>query len=246
MDPKAINFSAMPQTALNVVTKPADFFRGMPKTGGFWEPFVFAVVMGLVSGIIRAVFSLIGLGPGGAGPGGMMAGLSAIIIMPIAVAIVSFIGAAILFVIWKLMGSQENYEVAYRSGAYLMALSPITAIISVVPYAGGVLSMALYVLYLVMASVYVHQIPSKKAWLVFGIIGIILALLTIRMEYKTRQMASEVGKWRKMGDDMRKEYKQSADEMKKSSEEMRKQAERMAEKFKEQAEAAKKQAEQNQ
>ena len=52
-----------------------------------------------------------------------------IIFMPIAVAIGSFIGGAILFIIWKLMGSQEDYETAYRCGAYLMALAPITAII---------------------------------------------------------------------------------------------------------------------
>jgi uncharacterized membrane protein YdjX (TVP38/TMEM64 family) len=43
----------------------------------------------------------------------MGAGFGAIIFMPIAVAIGSFIGAAILFVIWKLMGSQEDYETAY-------------------------------------------------------------------------------------------------------------------------------------
>ena len=122
MEPKDINFAAMPQTAVNIITKPAEFFQEMPKSGGFLEPLVFAVIMGFISGIIQAILSFIGLGPG-AGYGGGIHGFSMIIFMPIAAAIGSFIGGAILFIIWKLMGSQEDYEAAYRCGAYLMALS---------------------------------------------------------------------------------------------------------------------------
>jgi len=247
MEPKDINFAAIPQTAINVVTKPAEFFQGMPKTGGFLEPLVFAIAMGLIAGIIQAILGFIGLGPaGGYGSGGMMSSFGMIIFMPIAAAVGSFIGAAILFVIWKLMGSQENYEAAYRCGAYLMALAPITAIINVVPYAGGILSMAIYIFFLVTASIHVHNIPSQKAWLVFGIIGVIFALFFVYSEYKARHMGTEMEKWRKMGENMRKEYQDQAKDTEKSSEEMRAQAEEMAKQFKEQAEEAKRQAEQNQ
>jgi hypothetical protein len=247
MEPKDIDFAAMPQTAVNVVTKPAEFFQGMPKSGGFLEPLVFAVIMGLLTGIIQAMLGFVGLGPaGGYGGGGMMSGFGMIIFMPIAAAIGSFIGAAILFVIWKLMRSPENYETAYRCGAYLMALAPITAIIGAVPYAGGIISMAIYLFYLVTASIHVHNIPSQKAWLVFGIIGVIFALFGVYSEYKARNMGSEMEKWRKMGEDMRKEYQDTAKDAEKSSDEMRKQAEEMAKQFKEQAEEAKRQAEQNQ
>ena len=246
MDSKNIDFAAIPQTAVNVVTKPAEFFQGMPKAGGFLEPLVFAVIMGFIAGVVQAILSWIGLGPAAAQGGGMMSGFGMIIFMPIAAAAGSFIGGAILFGIWKLMGSRENYETAYRCGAYLAALAPVTAIISAVPYAGGAINMAIYAFYLVMASVHVHQLPSQKAWLVFGIIGVILVLATVRAEYKARTMLSEAEKWRKMGDDMRKDYQQSADEMKKSTDEMRRQADEMAEKFKEQAEEAGRQAQENQ
>lgn len=244
MEPKDINFAAMPQTAVNVITKPAEFFREMPKTGGFLEPLVFAVIMGFIAGIIQAILSFIGLGPG-VGYGGGMSGLSMIIFMPIATAIGSFIGGAILFIIWKLMGSQEDYETAYRCGAYLMALSPITAIIGTVPYAGGLINVFIYVFYLVTASVHVHNIPSQKAWLVFGIIAIVLAVLGLSMERKARNMGSEMEKWREMGENMRKDYQDQAKDMQKSSDEMRKQAEEMAKQFKEQAEEARRQAEKN-
>jgi hypothetical protein len=207
-----INFAAMPQTAINVITKPADFFKSMPKTGGFLEPLIFAVIMGLISGIIQAILSFVGLGPAGSYGAGMAAGFGAIIFMPIAVAIGSFIGAAILFVIWKLMGSQENYETAYRCGAYLMALAPITTILNAIPYAGAIISLVICTFYLVMASVYVHKIPAQKAWLVFGIIALIFALGGVWAEHK----ASSMGPWQQVGD----EYRQSAEDLRKQAEEM--------------------------
>jgi hypothetical protein len=230
MEPKDIDFAAMPQTAVNVVTKPSDFFQGMPKTGGFLEPLVFAIIMGFVGGVIQALLNVVGLGQA-AGYGGGMSGFKMIIFMPIAAAIGSFIGGAILFVIWKLMGSQEDYEVAYRCGAYLMALSPVTAIIGAVPYVGGIISMAIYVFYLVTASVHTHNLPSQKAWLVFGIIGAIFAILGLSAEYKVRHMSSEFEQWRKMGEDVRREYQDKAKDMQKSSDDMRKQAEEMAKKY---------------
>ena len=239
MDPKDINFAAMPQTAINVVTKPAEFFQGMPKTGGFLEPLVFAVVMGVIVGIIQAILGLIGLGPAGGYGGGGMSSFGMIIFMPIAVAIGSFIGAAIFFVIWKLMGSQENYETAYRCGAYLMALSPITAVLGAVPYAGGLVSMAIFTLYIVMASVHVHNIPSQKAWLVFGIIGLVFALGGFYTEYKARNMASSMEKWRQMGE----EYRESAEDMAASTDEMRRQAQEMADQLRQKAEREQRQTE---
>lgn len=236
MEQNNINFAAIPQTAINVVTKPAEFFRGMPKTGGFLEPLVFAVIMGLITGIIQMIFSFIGLVPAGAGRG-MMAGFGMIIFMPIAAAIGSFIGGAILFVIWKLMGSQENYETAYRCGAYIMVLMPITAIIGAVPYLGGIISMALYVFILVTASVEVHHLESQKAWLVFGIIGAIFALIGVFAEYKARNMSSEMENWRNMGEKMSEEYRDSAEDAQQSADEMRKQVERMARELEEQRRA---------
>ncbi|MCX5849710.1 MAG: YIP1 family protein [Deltaproteobacteria bacterium] len=228
MEPKDINFAAMPQTAVNVVTKPAEFFQEMPKIGGFLEPLAFVIIMGVITGIIQAILSFIGLGHGAGYRGGIMASFSVIIFMPIFAAIGSFIGAAILFVIWKLMGSQENYETAYRCGAYLMALSPITTIIGVVPYAGGIITMAIYVFYLVTASVHVHNIPSQKAWLVFGIIGVIFVIFGLFAEHKVRNMGSEMGRWREMSENMRKEYQDTTKDRGKSFDEMLKQAEEMA------------------
>ena len=61
----------------------------------------------------------------------------------------------------------------------MMALWPITAIVSIIPYAGMVINTALALFYTVMASVHVHRLPAEKAWLVFGIIFAVLLLLSL-------------------------------------------------------------------
>ncbi|MFO7570030.1 MAG: YIP1 family protein [Smithellaceae bacterium] len=226
MDPKDINFAAMPQTAIKVVTKPAEFFRGMPKTGGFLEPLIFAVIMGVVAGVIQVVWGYVAGGYGHP----MTGGLRAIIAVPIAVAIFSFLVAAILYVIWKMMGSQENYETAFRCCAYLAALMPVTSILGFIPYVGVILNMGIFAFYLVTVSIHVHHLPSQKAWLVFGIIALILALLLVSAERQGRRMMSKGQPWQTMGEDMD-ELRRSTRGAEKSADDARRQAEKMAREY---------------
>jgi hypothetical protein len=185
METKGLDFAAIPQTAIRILTQPAAFFREMPKTGGFIEPLVFAAVLGAVCGALRAVLSLIHLNP----LGSVAAGFSAILVVPIVAAIFSFVGAAIFFVIWKLMGSQENYETAYRCSAYLSAAAPITTVLGIIPYLGAVLSTAIMTYYIVMASVEAHKMEAQKAWKVFGVLAAILLVMNLGGQYAARRFA---------------------------------------------------------
>ena len=178
-------------TVMAVITKPAEFYRGMAKGGGFGDPLVFAIVMGVIAGVIRAVFGMFHLGM----VGSTFAALASIIIVPIAVLIFGFIGAAILFVIWKLMGSNESYEAAYRCGAYATAISPITAVLGIIPYVGALLGMAWMLFLVVTASVEVHKIAAKTAWMVFGIITAIFALMSTCGQLTARRMQRQMGAW---------------------------------------------------
>lgn len=176
MNLKDMKFEAIPQTALNIITKPSEYFKGMSKTGGFVEPLVFAMTMGVISGILQLIINVIGFGRYTGYGNGLIAGLGMIIKMPIYMAIGSFIFAGILFLIWKFMESQENYETAFRCNAYLTALVPVTTMVGVIPY-GNIINTIIYVFYLVMVSVHTHNLPSQKAWLVFGIIGAFYAII---------------------------------------------------------------------
>ena len=218
MEAKEINYAAMPQMAVRIVTAPAEFFREMPKTGGFLEPLVFSGVMGLAASIIQAIWSLLGFGYGGQAQSGLASIFLSIIYMPVIFAISSFIGAAIVFYIWKLMGSTENYEVSYRCMAYLMALAPIIAIIKVVPYAGIISSFAIVTFYIVIASTEVHGIPVRKAFQVFGIIGVVLTVLSLYSEYSARNRYETPEQVRKVAEETAKQYQRHIDEARKKAE----------------------------
>jgi hypothetical protein len=221
METKGVNLSGIPQAAVRVLTSPSAFFREMPKTGGFVEPLIFMVVMGVIGGLIQAIFSLIGLSP----LVGVAAGVGSIIVVPLMVAIFGFVGAAILFVIWKLMGSQESYETAYRCGAYISVLAPINAVLNIIPYAGPAAGIVLATFFLVIASVEVHAIPSQKAWLVFGIIGAILILTSISSQFAARKLSREAVKFQKQMEETSKTMQKQAEEMQKQTEALQKQAE---------------------
>ncbi|MBN1904664.1 MAG: YIP1 family protein, partial [Deltaproteobacteria bacterium] len=181
-------------TAMKVITNPVGFFRDMPKTGGFIEPLIFAVALGLVSGVITAILSIFSLGS----VVSFWMGLAFIIYYPIMLAIGSFIGALILFIIWKIMGSQEPYETAYRCMAYAMAISPITVLLQIIPYIGAILGLAWYLYLMMAASTEVHKIAQKTALMVFGIIFILLALGTTCGNFTARKVQNSLEQYEDM------------------------------------------------
>ena len=116
------------------------------------------------------------------------------------------------------MGSTQNYEVSYRCMAYLMALVPITAVIKVVPYAGIILSFAIVIFYIVVVSTEVHGIPVRKALQVFGIIGVVLTMLSLYSEYSARNRYATPEQVRKAAEETDKQYQRHIDETRKQAE----------------------------
>ncbi len=181
------SFSKIVQTALKILKTPVEFYQTMPKSGGYLEPMLFVIVMAIAVGLIMSLFSIFGLGM----HGGMVAGFGAILFTVTASIISSFIGAAILFVIWKLMGSNESYEVSYRCIAYASVVYPITAVLSPIPYIGSIISTLLGTILMIIASIEVHSIKPKMAYIVFCVLGIIAVLTNISNEMMVRSMAEQ-------------------------------------------------------
>ncbi|MCB1844417.1 MAG: YIP1 family protein [Halioglobus sp.] len=172
--------------AKQVITDPAGFYRGMPTSGGYSEPLIFALVMAAVSGAVFGLLSILGLTGAGA------AGLFAIIAAPLFMLIGSFILAAVLFVIWKLMGSPHGFEVAYRSVAYSYAVAPVLAVFSVIPYLGTLLRVAWTTWLMIVASVEVHGRARNTAQLVFGILAALVLLSQLSSEYAQRNLQASL------------------------------------------------------
>ncbi|MFK8067564.1 MAG: YIP1 family protein [Gammaproteobacteria bacterium] len=184
----SFNLEKVIEDAKSVITNPVNIYRNMPKTGGFTEPVIFVIVLAFIAGAIFLVFSLFG--------GGLASvGLTALIVLPIAMLIGSFVSAAIMYLIWKLMGSNYNYETAYRCVASSMALAPVMALVSVIPYLGTVVGV-LWVMYLMfIASKEVHELDEKKAMITFGILAFFGVIINVSSENAARNMQQNMGKF---------------------------------------------------
>lgn len=191
--PGKFDINAVIADAKQVITAPASYFKSMPRTGGFVEPLIFIAVMAVIAGVLSAVLSFFG------SPVGMLAfGLAAIIFVPLGAVIGAFIVSAILFVIWKLMGSEQDYETSFRCLAAIMAIYPVIAVLSIIPYVGSIASVAWGTYLLIEASVAVHGRERKTSQLVFGIIGVILIFWNVSTEHTSRQLSEQVAELGRM------------------------------------------------
>lgn len=180
MAEKKFDINAIIDSARQVITDPLAFYRGMAKSGGFGDPIIFLVVMGLAAALIRIVLSFIGFGMTGG------VGFVALILAPIAAIIGGFIGGAVMYVVWRLMGSDNNFETAFRCVAFAGSIFPITAILQIIPYLGSIAALAWGIYLMIQASIGVHGIEKAKAAKVLGILGAVLLVLQLSSEYQTR------------------------------------------------------------
>ncbi len=185
------NITAILNTMVRVITNPVGFFQGMPKTGGFVEPLIFMMSIGVVAGIIQAILAFVGLGFAVS----FSEAIASVIIVPIFAGIFGFVSAGILFIIWKIMGSQQSFETAYRCSAYAGGIVPITTVLGVIPFLGPTLGLVWMTYLLVVASVEVHNLNQKTSWIVFGAICAVFTLISISSQFAVRRVTNEMSKW---------------------------------------------------
>ena len=177
-------FRVVPNMMIKIITNPVEFYRDMRKDGGFVEPLVFMICMGVISGIIRSIPAVFGIGVAGS----FMMVLASVIFIPILVIIFGFVGAFILFVIWKLMGSEETFETAYRCSAYASGITPVTIFLNIIPYLGTIIGFVWMSFLMVTASTEVHKVKQKTAAIMFGIICLIFVMVSISSQCAMRKM----------------------------------------------------------
>lgn len=180
--------------AIKVITNPVGFYQSMSKSGGYADPLIFMVVLAVASGIISAVLSMVGLGISGM----MVGGIMAIIFVPIFAVIFGFVGAAILYVIWKLMGSDEDFETAYRCAAYSSAIGPILTVLGLIPLVGSLASALWPMALMAIASIHVHRRNEKLSWSVFGALAMFLVVINMGAERAANDMEGDLEDLRRM------------------------------------------------
>src|SRR5437763_16298017 len=117
-------FTAFIETLQMVLTRPAEAFTVMKREGGFGEPLIYAVVGGSVGAIVAFLFSLLfhsfGMFTDQRNPFGAMAGMGIgsigfIILVPLAIVIVLFIGAGIVHLCLMIVGgANQPFATTFR------------------------------------------------------------------------------------------------------------------------------------
>lgn len=156
------------ETWKEVMQRPSEFYRGMPETGGYADPLTFAAISFIIYALLTAFLTaLFGHGMmegmyggmyGGAKESGFFAILMTLIITPIAGIISLFIEAAILYVIYKLLGGRGSYEGTVRFISYATAVL-LLSWIPVINWIIGIYGIYLYIV----GGMYVHNVSMARS-----------------------------------------------------------------------------------
>lgn len=128
------------KTWKSVIIEPNIFFKDMPSSGGFGDPLVFAFINSIIYAIITSIGRIVqtrSLSESGLMPDFMVAisyvtSLISLIITPIFAIIGLFIGAAIYFLCFKIVGGSGSYEGTFRILAYASVVTVISGALAVI------------------------------------------------------------------------------------------------------------------
>lgn len=176
------------ETCKEVILRPSDFYRKMPTSGGYADPLTFAAISFLVFGILSALTSILlnyigymsevsGEIPGGMygiGEFGLFIIILYVILIPIFGIIFLLIDAALINIIYKILGGTGSYEGTLRFTSYANAVN----IISWIPIIGWIFSLYSIYLYIVGGSI-VHNVSMWRSTIAITLDFILITLFFV-------------------------------------------------------------------
>lgn len=155
------------KTLQAIVTKPREFFAGMPKAGGYANPLIFGIIGAAISGFLAGVIKA----DAGQAIGGLVGGAIGFLIG-------SFIWGGILHLSSIIFAdkAQGGFEATWRVGAYTFGA---TALVGWIPLIGILASF--YGIYIaIMGIEQVHQTTTGKAAItVLAPVGVLFILMLL-------------------------------------------------------------------
>jgi len=162
------------ETWKEVIQSPSDFYRRMSTTGGYADPLTFAAISFAISGILTALLNLGKssiFGMHGRGFSFLML-IGSAIATPILGIIGLFIGAAIFYIIYKILGGTGSYEGTVRFVSYATAVQ----VLSWIPLIGLILWV--YGIYLtIVGGSFVHEVSMGKSAIAVFLPSILILIL---------------------------------------------------------------------
>ena len=164
-------------TLRRVLVNPARFFEQMPREGGYLSPVLFVVQVALISAVLSAVVELFVAGVGSA----FTELLQALVALPVYALFIATVFSLAFALLWKLMGSQQGFEVAFRCVAYSFALFPVWVLLSEQHAVLQWLVLAIGIVLLAIASEKVHSIEKLNARVAMVVIAAVTAIFFVHL-----------------------------------------------------------------
>ena len=180
----------------DILLAPRSFYAAMPARGGVAEALLFLLVLEVIAGIVKGAYYLIA---GGQAPATMYV-LWGVMFYPFAIALLSFVVAGVLWLVWLALGSRLPYETAYRCFAFTAAIAPVTTLLGPVPYLGWGLHIVWVAILLAIASEEVHELPRLRSRLTFGVLGLALLASWGYLEHTARNYPERLAPQLRQGD----------------------------------------------
>ena len=163
-------FSALFDTIVMVLTRPAEAFGVMRREGNFADPLLFTVLMATVGGLVSFIYSLIfsSFGFMSGSREGLMsmagAGVTSVvglILAPIMAVFVAFVGAGIIHLCLMLVsGANRSFETTLRVFCYA---SGSANVLQVIPICGGLIAGLASLVLNVIGLARAHQTDTWRA-----------------------------------------------------------------------------------
>jgi hypothetical protein len=187
MNNSTFDFNVFIKESKDVLVNPKAYFASMKTTGGIAEPLIKALIYGVIAGVLKFIWSLVGLG---AATGTMFGGAVGIMLLVwsiIGAVIGLFIGAVILLIISAICKGSTDFEANLRVTASVMVIMPIGALLGFATglnfTAGAIIGLAvnifsLYLLYHGLVEA-LKANPGTTKILIYILIGLFVLFMLV-------------------------------------------------------------------
>ncbi len=166
-----------------LLSNPKKLYSFMPVTGGYTDPLIFVGVMSVLGTVFVVAIQFFGLTS--LGLGGFRLGLSPFwhtLFYPLLGVGGSFVLAGFMYGVWRVLGADKKFEVAYRCVAYTCVILPILAIGIFIPYVGLAICVVWWIWLIAHATEIVYGQSKTRIVLLLGCLGVFLLYYSIQGE----------------------------------------------------------------
>jgi len=219
-----IRWEKMAEDTKKFFVAPQALYQNFEKEGGYLEPLIYIFIIYVLVFILLLLHLFLKVPIAFSLPHLSFNLFVLIFILPIEIIIGSFISTAIAHLIWIFLDSKESFKTSFKCMASFAPLTLIGIVAGYIPFLGrwlgGIACIFIGFYYIVLASVYVHNIDRERATKVFLLIAIVLALINIttnirftisnrKMQKQQEEIERKYDEWnRKMEEDYKKQMEE--------------------------------------